>query len=138
MVAAQFGGADAGGGREFLQRVEQGFDGGGLGGIGDGFGEPPRAVRAVGANFQRAGRNHLNAGDGGRTQFRQNAGRFRGGGPQKMLKNKNQREQRRGDREPDSGGFRIHYFLRASQTRQPNNNTAPGNAPSNSQRTSRC
>jgi hypothetical protein len=79
-VAAQFRGADAGGGCEFLERVEQGLDGGRLRGIGNGFGQQPRAVRAVGANFQRAGGNHLNAGDGGGTQFRQNAGADSGGG----------------------------------------------------------
>ena len=86
MVAAQLGGADAGGGGEFLQRVEQGFDGGGLRGIGDGFGEPPLAVHAVGANFQRAGRNDLDAGDGGQPQFRQNGGRFRAAGRRKRSK----------------------------------------------------
>ena len=105
MVAAQFGGADAGDGGEFLQRVEQGFDGGGLGGIGNRFGQQPAVVCAVGADFQRAGWNHLNAGNGGGTQFRQQVGRSRGGGAQKVLKNINQREQRRGHREPDSGGF---------------------------------
>ena len=132
VVFAQFGGADARGGREFLQRVEQGLDGGGLRGIGNGFGQQPHAVRAVGANFQRAGRNHLNAGDGGRAQFRQDDGQLGGWRAQEMFKNKNEREQRRGDQNQIPVVFEFIIFSAparpASRTAAPRRAARPATA----------
>ena len=107
----------------------------GLGRINNGLGQQPCAVGAVGANFERVGGNHLDARDGGGLQVRQDGGRFRAVRPQEMFKRKNEREQRRGDDQPDQGVFRVHYFLRRSQTNPPSTSTPPGNAPSNSQRT---
>jgi len=40
-VFAKFASADARGRREFLERVKQGFDGGGLRRISNGFGQQP-------------------------------------------------------------------------------------------------
>ena len=99
-IFAQFRRADFGG-REFLEGVEQRPDGGGLRGIGNGPGQNPAAVRAVGADFRRAGRKHLNARDGGGTQVGQKGRRAGDDRTEVVFKNEDEREQRRGNHEPD-------------------------------------
>ena len=107
---AQFRRAESAG-REFLEGVEQRLDGGGLRGIGNRPGQKPAAVRALGADFRRVGGMiHLDAGDGGEAQVGQERSRPGYDRTEVVVKNEDEREQRRGDHEPDSGGFGIHDF----------------------------
>src|ERR1019366_7932692 len=91
----------------------------------------------VSADFQCAGRDDLNTGDFGRFQRGKNVCRGGRAGAGLMFQNPDECEEDRGGDEPDCCVFRVHYFLRASQTTPLNNKIAPGSAPSSSQPTSR-
>ena len=133
----QFRRGDAAGRGEGFEGVEQHLDDGGLRGTVGGREQLPGFVREADGHFAGAGGDDMDFRGPAGAQAGEQGIVGRGGGLKIFSRNPEEREQRRGEGEPDGGGFGFHW-RRASHTSQPSSRTLPGRMPSSTQRSWDC